>query len=254
MTAELVRLGRVLAAGVHPPDLPWAICLDDGDWLKDPALRAAEHTRVFHLEVFAWESVFTRGDGLRDDAQRVTATYAENHLQPPAEPDGLGNEILLYTAAGQPFLEAHLGRWAPAALLAVARTSNRLYREIALGLISLLAPELQSVLPPEESFERLEDLLTPARSGVYLSRPTIQRLSDEAGVPCGFGSRRRMLQTLVASAASHERTEALDQALAAELGWWRTRYASFGLTAWARRIPRIRCQEARSDDGPPLGR
>ena len=56
-------------------------------------------------------------------------------------------------------------------------------------------------------------LLTPAYSGLYLSRRDISRLSRSVDAPHGFGERRWMLRTLLRSAAEFDRFAAALKAL-----------------------------------------
>jgi TorA maturation chaperone TorD len=84
-----------------------------------------------------------------------------------------------------------------------AEVSTRLKRPLA-GETSL--PQAPAILEDEATGlkEIAEFLLTPAYSGIYLSRDDIGRLARRHAVPRGFGDRRQLLHNLLRSAANYE--------------------------------------------------
>jgi TorA maturation chaperone TorD len=81
--------------------------------------------------------------------------------------------------------------------------SGRLERPLAAGSVLPAAP---NVLEDEGSGlkEIAEFLLTPAYSGIYLSRDDIGRLARRQAIPRGFGDRRQLLLNLLRSAANYD--------------------------------------------------
>jgi len=122
-----------------------------------------------------------------------------------------------------------LRAWVPAFCCSVRDFGSPLGDAVASGLERLLAGEATSsvVYPPltgqppdlSDPSTSLSDLVdwlcTPARCGLFLSSPVLERIGRQAGVPRGFGSRRRLLMNLLKSAARYEQTEMVLSALAA---------------------------------------
>ena len=146
-------------------------------------------------------------------------------------------------------LLGHLLPWLPAFTGAVRRLDQGFYGEVAALTRELLLEHacellMDEVAPPfffpedgggevaagatpspardsGDALEELRALLTPARSGMFLSREDITRLGRRVELPVRFAERRLMLQNLVVSAADRGdlallfaelRREALSQA------------------------------------------
>lgn len=124
--------------------------------------------------------------------------------------------------AQRAFLEEHLLRWFPALLAALARQGAPFYQALlAMGAELLKAHHaaLTSEPPPPWALpaapELLADeraglreiaayLLAPPHSGLFLSRSDLGRLAGALAVPCGFGSRQQVAETLLRSAAQYD--------------------------------------------------
>jgi len=259
----LERLGGVLARGVRQEDLAWMVevpVLESAlSELGDVDALAAEHQRVFGLAVYATESVFLHPEGLRGGAEtaRVVERYRDAGFEPPSDPGGLGFEIVLYArlAADDPslakrLLTEHLGRWAAPALVAIQRQGSSLYTPVAALAGALLHADLESVAvvlpnfsdPLDHTGSGLRDLadhlMVPVRTGWYLSRLDLQRLSLRSRLPCGFGSRRQMLQALFQTAVQHDEVPRLIEVFVEEARAWDAAYAELGAAAWLGRLRR----------------
>jgi putative dimethyl sulfoxide reductase chaperone len=144
------------------------------------------------------------------------------------------------------FLDGHLLRWLPGLNLAIRQQGEPFYSALA-GLTLELAGEHRSGLaggsvPDQPGFQLppvldvLSDektglkeiaryLLTPAYSGLYLSREDISRLASGLGIPRGFGSREQMLTNLLRTAADYEQLPRLVENLGILLESWIEFYA-----------------------------
>ncbi len=125
------------------------------------------------------------------------------------------------------FLDEHLLAWLPAFTVAVQRQGGPFYAELAELTLALAVERRRSLvrggqgqptwpagedlpLPdldaPHTDLDAIAGfLLTPAYSGLYLSRGDVIRLGRAAGTPHGFGERRQMLRTFLRSAAEFDR-------------------------------------------------
>jgi TorA maturation chaperone TorD len=139
------------------------------------------------------------------------------------------------------FLGEHLLRWLPGLLQAVRRQPAPFYTallELALalavahyeGLTAWAVEPLRPFTLPEapvllaDQGTGLRDiagyLLTPAYSGVYISRLDIRRLAKEQSLPRGFGDRQHMLTSLLRNAAEYEQMPALADRISAYVKDW----------------------------------
>jgi TorA maturation chaperone TorD len=123
------------------------------------------------------------------------------------------------------FLERHLLRWLPPLVLAMGQQNHPFYEALAAmtletvrasRALTAVPVELDFILPVpslllEDEKTSLADivafLLTPAYSGIYLSRDDIGRLASRRSLPSGFGERRHMLTDLFRSAANYAQLE-----------------------------------------------
>jgi len=132
------------------------------------------------------------------------------------------------------FLDQHLLRWLPAAIQAIYQQRQPFYTAFA-GLLldfvldhrAALAADLAAAAPsfhlpappdllaaPASGLDEIAAfLLTPAYSGLYLSRSDLGRLAQTQQLPGAFGDRRHMLATLLRSAAAYDGLDALLAAL-----------------------------------------
>lgn len=71
-----------------------------------------------------------------------------------------------------------------------------------------------------------EFLLTPSRSGLWISKANIQELGRDFNVPRGFGDRLQMLSNLLRNAAEYELVDQLISALEALVTQQQQSYAA----------------------------
>ena len=120
-------------------------------------------------------------------------------------------------------LSDHLLPWLPLFLQAVVEEEDILFSTVA-GLTATLiddhvadvgcevpgtgpaCPPVPGLLDqPETGLREIADyLLTPAQSGLYISRDAIGRLGRDQRLPRGFGARRQLLHNLLVAAASFD--------------------------------------------------
>lgn len=143
------------------------------------------------------------------------------------------------------FLDEHLLRWFPALVQAVHQQDVPYYSELSDVLLrmfiehreslgeDLLAQAGEFALPDvpvllEREKTGLKDiaafLLTPALSGLYLSREDIRRLGRTVELPHGFGSRQQMLTNLLRVAADYQQLEAVLQQMLELVQQWQRHY------------------------------
>lgn len=144
------------------------------------------------------------------------------------------------------FLAAHLLPWIGPLTLAIDQQGQGFYSSLArvtFDLVQEHASELtsQQGRPPGGNValplapEIMEDegtglkeiaefLLTPAYSGIYLSRDDIGRLARRQAIPRGFGDRRQMLLNLLRLAANYDALGQVIDGLEALAGRWLTEY------------------------------
>jgi hypothetical protein len=238
-------LGQVLADG--PTETVLALPALAGHWIADDDERAAEHQRVTGFEVRPWETVFRDPDareavrtayaaggfhpGRRDlelDHAGVQLAYL-SHLA-AAEHDALVDGVDA-TAIGRlerAFLAEHVLRWFPWLVVALRRARAPLYAttaELALELAQSRATRAPEPAPvaddplddPSTGLGRIaRHLCTPSLSGLWLGQSTIAAAAAAAGVPSGFDSRARRLESVLFAAVDHGRLPELVAALDAE--------------------------------------
>jgi TorA maturation chaperone TorD len=127
------------------------------------------------------------------------------------------------------FMEKHLLRWLPGLVQAVRQENAPFYTELVeltLNLVidhyldlsgriiqqnsrtsrEFLLPEPPDILADENTGLRdiAHYLLTPAYSGVYISREVIEGMAKNQKLPRGFGDRSTMLTNLLRNAANYE--------------------------------------------------
>lgn len=143
------------------------------------------------------------------------------------------------------FLDDHLLRWLPALAQGIRQQQEPFYAalvELTLDLVvehrnSLgeepLAGPAAFLLPPSPPLLGQEEvrprqlaafLLTPAYSGLYLSRDDIARLGQRFSLPRGFGERRQMLTNLLKSAVRYDSLHPLLAAFRDMVHWWQRSY------------------------------
>ena len=106
----------------------------------------------------------------------------------------------------------------------------------AAGLAVRDRMEAAPILGDPSLRELAELLVTPTRSGFWLTLAALARLSQDLELPRGFGSRSRVLETLLRSAVHRQRLPALLAGLQAHILATGTRLADLaGGAVWAAR-------------------
>lgn len=222
-------IGEVLLDGWTPRAVEIAAGLD---WLAlpdDPEARAARHYRVLG-QVPPYASVFTAHDALLGGP--IAAEHRER-LAPlglprsDVEPDHLG---LTCQALGWLHAAAHQGHpadvepfrrtlgWLVPFRAAVARQGVQEMTSLVDLLLELVGPPAWSPANegmPDDPRDRARYWATPSRCGLWLGLDDLRALAGQLELASGFGRRVKMLDTLFETAAAHERTPALLEALEA---------------------------------------
>ncbi|MBX2802599.1 MAG: molecular chaperone TorD family protein [Myxococcales bacterium] len=170
--------------------------------------------------------------------------------------DGVEAEPLVVLQRG--FLGEHLLRWLPPLSVALTQQARhpllarvgQLTLELAASHLSELGGDVPPTSLPEPALSlsdpdtRLKDvvgyLVSPARSGVYLSRSGIAEVAQQVQLPTGFGTRPRMLEQLLHTASDHHRQPELLGALASSVSRFReglgaARELGVDVDAWVQR-------------------
>jgi TorA maturation chaperone TorD len=195
----------------------------------DPDEAAAEHHRLFGLQVPPFAGLFLDHEGRIGGAPAsvVRDLYSSAGLEleeRSEEADHVSHTLDLLAAVGDDralaaeTLDRALLPWLPWMVEALERLGGPFHRTLA-GLAPELALDHRRSLavapfPPVET--PLEDpladaaaglrhiasyLVTPARSGLYLAREDVRRLGAGSSLPSGFGGRADSLETLLRAAA-----------------------------------------------------
>jgi TorA maturation chaperone TorD len=243
------------------------------DLLGLPGPAGADWTEAFVVQLVPHASIYVGADGMLggEAADRVAGFWRALRLPVPAEPDHLAALLGLYASlvdaehdepanpqrtlcrqARAALLHEHLMSWLPAYTRAMADIGPepyaawaRLLRESLLaeaadlGVPDRLPLHLRTV-PPVTADGGLDDLLdgllTPARSGVVLTRVHLARAARHSGLGLRLGNRRPILRALIEQHPADALT-----ALAGQARQWATRHRAdqpaIGPAAehWARR-------------------
>ncbi|MCP4421677.1 MAG: molecular chaperone TorD family protein [Chloroflexi bacterium] len=143
----------------------------------------------------------------------------------------------------QTFLQTHLLRWSIPCLLAIQEQGEPFFAQLAALTLALIlahhdelaktAVSPQNFLPPTKNIlardktgfkEIVRHLLTPAFSGIYLSRHTIGQLARQLELPRGFGNRDQMLMNLLQTAVQYDALPNLLTNLESMCQAWQKKY------------------------------
>jgi hypothetical protein len=214
--SEQARLGRLLGLDGRP----------------DPAA----YTDVFALQLYPYASVYLGAEGMLggDARDRVAGFWRALHRDPPAEPDHLTALLGLYAALGErehgepdpagrlmvrlgreALLWEHLASWLFPYLDKLRDVAPPFYRSWGALLAETLTAEIERAGPPAalplhlrlapplpdprvdgaEAFT--SGLLSPARSGMVLTRADLVRAAHQLGLGLRVGERRFILAALL---------------------------------------------------------
>ena len=142
------------------------------------------------------------------------------------------------------FLDRHLLRWLPPFVLAIREHGQPFYKAAADLTLDVVTdhrvraagqivttyrlPSKPDLLGDENTGlkEIAATLLTPAYSGLYLSRDDIGRLAQRHKLPRGFGGRQNMLLNLLRSAANYGGSVAMLTELQSLAARWAIEYGA----------------------------
>lgn len=259
-TARWELLRALGAALVTPP--PGNQCVAEA--LGLPVLSGVDHTDAFvltappHAAIHLGPEGKLGGEGL----DRVAGFWRALGLVAPEDADHLGVLLMLYAELGEAetaasderrrsqlyrarvaLLHEHLWSWAPgylAAVMALDIPSVSAWAGLTLATLLAEATEIDppEVLPlalrtapaglqPSDSFDELLDaMVTPARSGIILTRRDLAQTAGALGVGYRQGERRYTLKAMLEQdkpatvrwLASHARTWS-QQHRAGDCGW-----------------------------------
>jgi TorA maturation chaperone TorD len=178
--------------------------------------------------------------------------------------DALPQEAKRIQAIQQTFLQDHMLRWGVPCLLAIQEQADPFFTQVATLTLSLLLAHFEALgetavspspnfLPPIQTIlaedttgfkEIVQHLLTPAFSGIYLSRHSIGQMARQLKLPRGFGNREQMLMNLMRTAVQYENLPQLLNLLRETAVKWQTNYQALStsyptsapfLTPWQNR-------------------
>ena len=247
-SAAYELLSQVFLEGVSAEIHPW---LDAIPTIERPAISddeaAANHQKLFRQNVFPHESMFLDTTGLLggEITETVRAAYASQGYRAADLDDHVGHELgmlaFLCAAEGDAweddrtdiaqqirsrqrvFLQTHLLRWLPPLVAAIGRQPDRLYRELALLLWSMVGdhfadlqgadgvawqlPEMPNLLGNDKT--SLKDVANfvalPALSGVWIGAEELGLIGRKHDLPRGFGGRVQTMMNLFRSAIQFDR-------------------------------------------------
>lgn len=143
------------------------------------------------------------------------------------------------------FLDVHLLCWLPAVVMSIHQHSNETFSILADLVLDLafrhrqtlgddpinpthpfILPTVPNILDDDKTGLKdiAEFLLTPAYTGIYLSRDDIARIGGQFRLPRGFGKRHQMLTNLLNTAVDYDAMDDLMQAFQDEVHQWRDFY------------------------------
>jgi TorA maturation chaperone TorD len=197
---------------------------------------AQAYTELFTLTLYPYASVYLGAEGMLggEARDRIAGFWRAVNVVPPQEPDHLAALLGAYASledreveasdpirraswshARSAFLHEHLLSWLPPYLVKVSEIAPaygawaRLLRD-ALANAAVSSHAMESVPSQFREVPALADpredgvpafiasVLAPARSGIILTRPDLQRASRELGLGLRQGERRFALEAMLA--------------------------------------------------------
>jgi TorA maturation chaperone TorD len=220
--------------------------------------RAEEYTELFVFELYPYASVYVGSEGMLggEARDRVGGFWRALGQVPPAEADHLSVMLALYArlcelgeeegaaranwpSARKAFLWEHLLSWLPVYLTKLAEVAPPFYRKWGEVMMEALLAEIEAVgvqetlpLHLRESGELVDpregegdfwqSVLTPARSGMILTRADLRRAGGALQCGVRMGERKFVLKALAAQDA-----QATFDWLTEEAAAWEKRHRSF---------------------------
>lgn len=183
---------------------------------------AEEVLADYHMAGFGEELSSDAADHL---GQELNFLGMLTDLEASAEQLGSPERIQYMRNLQRDFLDRHLLVWLPPLVGAVEQQGQAFYTAFLQLILDLIqthrsdlapSPSVGRPLPEPPALLTQEDtglkhiaayLLTPAYSGIYLSRGDIGRLANRQELPRGFGSRQQLLLNLWRSAITYSQFE-----------------------------------------------
>lgn len=232
MTPLAPELFRALGAMCEPPDPAHSSLATALGLPGQPD--APSHTDLFAFQLVPYASVYLGADGMLggEAGDRVAGFWRALRLDLPREPDHLAALLGLYAAIGEherdesdrprallwsqarrALLWEHLLTWVPPYAAAAAAMSSPFYTAWAALLGDALRAEAQAMAPPPTSPLHLRDvpelpsveegldtlirgLLSPARSGLIVTRNDLVRATQTIGLGLRLGERSFVLRSM----------------------------------------------------------
>ena len=225
---------RALAVLAEPPTVESRTIAHALTMSRAPDAQA--YTELFTLALYPYASVYLGAEGMLggEPRDRIAGFWRAIGVVPPQEPDHLAALLGAYASledreaeaadplrraswshARRVFLNEHLLSWLPPYLIKVNEIApaygawaNVLRDALADAAVSSHATrnvpahfrELPALADPREEGVPafIASLLAPARSGIILTRPDLQRASRELGLGLRQGERRFALEAMLA--------------------------------------------------------
>lgn len=196
--------------------------------------------------------------GLAPEADAESADHLGHELaylallagaEADARADGARDEVQRMQRLQRQFLDRHLLWWLPPFVRAIRQHGHLFYATLADLTWALVVDHRATLggpvtgtltpLPDDPPANLLDDdatglkdiarfLMTPAWSGLVLSRDDITRLGRSEQLPRGFGDRTQMLTNLLRSAAEYDGLKSLLERLRQEVDGWGNEYQALG--------------------------
>lgn len=164
--------------------------------------------------------------------------------------DNLPQEAKRMQALQQTFFQTHLLRWCIPCLIAIQKQADPFFAQLAALTLSLFLTHYEELgktaVSPANNFlptvqisltndttdfkAIVRHLITPAFSGIVLSRTNIGQLARHLQLPRGFGNREQMMLNLMRTAVQYENLPQLLQLLRETAVKWQTNYQTLSAT------------------------
>jgi hypothetical protein len=235
---DLLAAAHQASLGLHVAPFAGAVLESDGS-LGGPSTAAAEAT-------WARLGLPERHDVPADHLGRALAALSWlSGAEADALADGRPDQVPRLRALQVDVLDAHVIGWLAPLVAAMAVGPSRLYGAVMDLTAELVGAHRASLggSPPEpilpavganldEQRTGLRDvarrLTTAGRAGAILTVADVAEVARQTKVPHGFGGRRQAFETLLLSAADHEKIPAVCDALRRRLAAIDARYEELG--------------------------
>jgi TorA maturation chaperone TorD len=235
-----------------------------------------EFTRLFTINVFPYASIFLDPEAFlnTETTARVEFAYGQAGFEPDPRlavgaPDHFGVELMFIAhliesgreLAANEFLSEEILPWAVVFLQAVAINAREEFYKVAAQetgawlMNDITSPpttlHLSTVSTPLSDEDDLDavvtQLLTPARSGIWLAKDEVSSIARDLALPISFGDRALMLKSLFRQAGEYGRTEHLLRRLCEQTEQW-VRYYGQHAHTYPQMVPILEVWMKRAND------